>query len=396
MLGVIDEHLPGLLNQSQMMKFDAHLSGVAHAVADLKGLLVPVLGFVELVLSVADRAQGVVDQDGVLLVPVFLQDLPSPLIPTGGLVVFELVLGAQAQGSVVLDHLFGVAHSLVYLQGFAEPFLGFGVASAVLADHAQAVIIVGHRLLVFSVFDDGQRLCIELLGFLKLPAVLGYLAHLVEHRGGAGIGLAVFLLRKVFKKLFVQGVGSFELLGLDALAGLGAHQIQPELYAAGLLRFFGGYAGGLKQLAAQPAQFWVALLHAEDLRQRLDQQLSVLPLACFKGEGQSLGDVSLLGQDGGGAGVLVLIEGLHEVVGGVGVNAHDLVLQLLDGALRELTVEAASQEPGQRRMYLVDAGGDGLQETAGAGVPEEGPAGAVAKLFAGHRLVGLSLAGDVG
>ena len=151
------------------------------------------------------------------------------------------------------------------IQGFAEPLFGFGVAAAVLADHAQAVVVVGHRLLVFSVLDDGQRLGVKLLGFLQLPAVLGHLAHLVEDRGGAGVGLAVLFIGQVLKELLVQAVGSVKLLSFDALAGLGAHKVQPELDAAGLFRFVCCGAGDFQQLAAQAAQFGVALLHPEDL-----------------------------------------------------------------------------------------------------------------------------------
>ena len=93
----------------------------------------------------------------------------------------------------------------------------------------------------------------------------------MKDRGGARVGLAVLLAGQVLKELLVQGVGPVELLGLDALAGLGTHQVQPEIDAAGLLRFLGGGACGIQQLTAQSAQFGIAFLHAVDLGQRLDQ-----------------------------------------------------------------------------------------------------------------------------
>ena len=93
-LGVADEHLTGLFHQAQVMELHAHLRVIAHAVAHRQRLLVPVLGFVELVLGVAHGAQGVIDQDSIFFVPSLFQDLPGPLVPTCGLVIFELVLGA--------------------------------------------------------------------------------------------------------------------------------------------------------------------------------------------------------------------------------------------------------------------------------------------------------------
>ena len=281
-------------------------------------------------------------------------------------------------------------------QGFTEPFFGFGVTAAVLADHAQAVVVVGDGLLVFPTLDDRQGLGVEIVGFFQLPAVLGYLAHLMEDRSGAGVGLAVFLVRQVLKELLVQDVGPVELLGLDAFASLGTHQVQPKLDATRLLGFLGGDACCFQQLTAEAAQLGIALLHPEDLGQRLDQQLGVLPLASLQRQGQRLGDVALFSKDGGGAGVLVLVEGFHEIVGGVGVDSDDLVFQLLDGALGELPVEAAAQKPGKRGVYLVDAWGDRFQEPAGPCGPEQSPAGAVTKLFAGHRAVGLAFSSDVG
>ena len=97
------------------MELYSHLRVIAYSIADLQGLLIPVLSLVELVLSMAHRTERVVDEHGVFFVTGFLKDLSGSLVPTGSFIVLEFVLGTQSEGPVILDHLLTVVHPLVYI-----------------------------------------------------------------------------------------------------------------------------------------------------------------------------------------------------------------------------------------------------------------------------------------
>ena len=169
---------------------------------------------------------------------------------------------------------------------------------------------------------------------------------------------------------------------------VGAEQVLPEVDGGVGGGVCGGVADDVQQLGAAAAQFGEPFLHPIDLGQGLHQDLGAVPLAVFGGEAQSLGQVALLGQDGGNAGVLVFVEAFHKVIGGVGVHADEFLLQLADAGTGNLAAQLAPQEPGQGGVNLVHAGGYGFQKAGGLGAAEQGAARGVGTPGGLHPAVG--------
>ena len=121
-------------------------------------------------------------------------------------------------------------------------------------------------------------------------------------RGGAGVRVSVGQRGKVGQQLAVQVFGVVQISKLTSLAGFRAQQIQPQFDPAGGFGF-GSPAisrrDAFQQLAPQPPQLGMALLHPVHLSQRLHQQLGAVPLFGFQRQPQRLSQVAFLGQDRG-------------------------------------------------------------------------------------------------
>ena len=368
---------PGLGQEAEVVKCHDHLPGHTEAVGEAQGLLVPGLGFLKEVFGMVHGAEGVKDVDGGFLVPVFLDQFAGAVIPAAGFVVFKAQVAGGAEGAEVVDHFLVVGQTLVDVQGAGVPFFGGAVLPLVVAHLADGEAGVGDGFLVIAAVDDFQALFQPLGGIVEVAPAGGDESVLVIDGGGAGVGGAVGLGQQVVQQAPVVGFGAVQVHNFYGFHGVGAEEVLPEVDGAVAFGLGGGVADGVQQLGAEAAQFGEAFLHPVHLRQGLDEQLGVVPLAVFQGQAQGLGEVAFLGQDGGDAGVLVFVEAFHKVVGGVGIDADEFLFQAADALGGYLASQLASQEPGQGGVNLVHAGGYGFQEAGGLGLAQKGAAGGV-------------------
>ena len=361
-----------------MVQFHRHLRPVAQPVAQTQRLLIPVYGLVKKVLGMADRPQFVENQNGGFLIPVFLNNAAGPVIPTFRFLMLKLQLADQPQSPVILDHFLGIRQPLVDFQGFAVPLFGFGIKPLILPRLPQGKIVVSHGGPVLPALDDGKGTLQPVGGYFRLAAGQGDGPELVINRSDPGIRIRIRLGGKIVGQLLIPFLGPRQIADFHRLADIGAQQVEPQVNGPGRRGGFRRRAGRCQQLPPQAAQFREPLLHPIYLRQGLHQQLGIVPLLAFQGQSQGLIQVALLGQHRRSPGILIFVQGFHKIVGGVGIDPHELGFQPADIGRRNLPAQLAAIEPGQGRMYLIDAGRNRFQKAGGQAGTKQGTAGSPA------------------
>ena len=296
------------------------------------------------------------------------------MIPAARFVVFKPEVAHGAQGPVIVDHLFVVGQPLVYVQRAGVPLFGRPVLTLVVPHLPDGETGIGNRFLVLTALDDFEPLFQPFGRGVILATARRNQSVLVEHGGGARINLAVGLLQQIRQQLLVETGCPVQLQQFHRFHRVRPQQILPELDGFVGFSFRCSVPDGFQQLAPQPTQLREPLLHPVNLRQRLNQQLCVVPLSVFQRQTQRLGQVALFRQHRCNARILILVKTFHEIVGGVGVNAHKLRLQPPDPVAGQLPTQLAPQEPRHRRIDLKHAGGNGLHEPGGHGSAQQRPA----------------------
>ena len=308
-----------------------------------------------------NRSQRVEDVHRRFLVAVFFHQLPGPVVPAARLLVFEPQMARRAKGAKIVDHLLVVRKPLVDVQRPGVPFLGGAILPLVVPHLPDGKARVGYRLLVLAPVDDFKPPFQPFGRGCVLAPARGNQPVLMVHGRRARVRLTVGLLQQIVQQLAVEEVRPLQVHPFHRLHRIGAQQVLPELDCAVAFRLAGGVSDGIEQLPAQPAQLGEPFLHPVNLGQRLEEHLRVVPLPVLQGQSQRLRQVAFLRQNCRDPSILVLVQALHEIVGGVGVHPHELRLQLPYPVGGHLAPELSPQEPGQRRVDLVNAGGNRLQ-----------------------------------